>query len=512
MPFAACVAAFAAASRLVKMRSFRGQRQSSLATSMPRRQHSENALAQPPSPPGSLPVVGHFHMLGLGSLGIPTMPEPHIIMASLARTFGKVMSLRFGSSTVVLLSSPLAVEDALTCDRGRAAGGRPALPSVQANGLSQGFSSARWDRGLEAMRSALLRQAFASPAVHRAAPLVREEAQRLVLALRRQTGEPVAIGPLLRHALTGLLFRWLLSLDPTDPEAVELEKLIEESWATMTDPITTAADFIRMPGFASSLPDICERRSAILKAFVARRRRQHGSGQRFGDTLDAILAEQRREGLDESIVIETIQSLFTAGISTVSTSLLWLLLLFARYPDAQATARLDALGRGHEGYLEACICETLRLKTPLFVPRRCLQSLQVQGYHIPADTVLLPDSYALAHDPELWRGGPVDEFHPERFLGPEAPLLKHLPGVRPRCPFTGAEKEAADTPYKFLPFGSGARFCVGAPLALLELRTFAQELLVAFQWEAEGEVDLSESYSFTLTPKTPAQLIFRAWG
>eukprot|EP00438_Fugacium_kawagutii_P023204 Skav215673 [mRNA] locus=scaffold278:30864:31157:- [translate_table: standard] len=63
---------------------------------------------------------------------------------------------------------------------------------------------------------------------------------------------------------------------------------------------------------------------------------------------------------------------------------------------------------------------------------------------------------------------------------------------------------------KFLPFGLGARFCPGAPLAMAQLRTYAAVLLEALQWRAEGRsaVDLSEAYSFTLTPANPPRVIF----
>lgn len=63
---------------------------------------------------------------------------------------------------------------------------------------------------------------------------------------------------------------------------------------------------------------------------------------------------------------------------------------------------------------------------------------------------------------------------------------------------------------KFLPFGLGARFCPGAPLAMAQLRTYAAVLLGALQWRAEGRtaMDLSEAYSFTLTPGNPPRVIF----
>ena len=126
---------------------------------------------------------------------------------------------------------------------------------------------------------------------------------------------------------------------------------------------------------------------------------------------------------------------------------------------------------------------------------------------------MLPDSYGLAHDPALWRSGRLHEFDPERFLKEERPLLDQLPGVKPKCPFSslfggsgrdGTQNEAL----KFLPFGAGARFCPGAPLALQELRGIASALLCTYDWECTDGGDLREAYSFTLTPKHQSSLVF----
>lgn len=256
----------------------------------------------------------------------------------------------------------------------------------------------------------------------------------------------------------------------------------------------------------------------LLRLVGARRRGRAASatGQQGGtrrDFLDALLQAQEKHGFGDDLIVETLVSLTTAGISTVATTLEWYLLLMANDRAAQARARraADHTEGAEEPYFEACILETLRLKTPLFVPRKCLADVEVAGFGLSKDTLLLPDSYRLAHDQGLWDGGPVDQFLPERFLGPERSLLQSRPSLRPRCPF--ADQTAAGpgaTAFKFLPFGAGARFCPGAPLALEELRIFASALLRSFEWRAEGPgpVDLSEAYSFTLTPARPPRLIF----
>ena len=263
--------------------------------------------------------------------------------------------------------------------------------------------------------------------------------------------------------------------------------------------MVTATDFlgsVSLPGVLDDLPRIRRERTRLLRSVLARRR----TTCQKGDFLDALLeAQASKHGslkFGDDLIIETLVSLTTAGISTVATALEWLLLLLAQDRSAQERARNDG------DFLDACILEALRLKTPLFIPRRCLEDIQVAGFKVKDDSLLLPDSYKLAHDDTLW-DSPKD-FCPGRFLGKERSFLTFKPGTQlPRCPFNRPSESA-----KFLPFGLGARFCPGAPLAMEQLRSFMEKLLT-LQWRAENRsVDLSEAYSFTLTPANPARLIF----
>lgn len=480
----------------------------------------------PPKPPGDVPGLGHFPLIGLGALGAPGLPPPHIMMDKLAKQFGDVISLRFGSKDVVLLSSPGAVEQALCTGDPRTTAGRPSLASVLANGLTQGLSSAVPNKDWQVIRSTLLQKAFAARGVDQAACIIDNEASRLVETLRHFAcgdGTPVAVRPMLRHSITTLLFRWALSLGHDSDMSARLEAVVEEAWNTMADPVVIAADFTGTPGMMGSMPRIRRERTALLRDLVVHRKRAQKLGLQCkqdgheDDFLDALLHAQKKHRFDDDVIIEAIGSLTTAGISTVATVLEWLVLLLADHPEYQSRARQDALGCGEDRFLDACILETMRLKTPLFVPRRCLKDIEVDSWHLEADTLLLPNTYSLAHDEALWKGGPVDGFHPDRFLGPERPLLDHRPAVRPKCPFSSMladnhqnNDDDGAAAFKFLPFGVGARFCPGSSIALAELRSFTSALLTEFEWCLKGHQNLSEAYSLTLSPAQPAKVVFRS--
>ena len=106
-------------------------------------------------------------------------------------------------------------------------------------------------------------------------------------------------------------------------------------------------------------------------------------------------------------------------------------------------------------YLDAVIMETLRLRPVFpFTIRLTKQPLQLDGLTVPAETFVVPYITLVHRRPDIYPD-PLT-FRPERFLG-----------TRP-----GA--------YSWIPFGGGARRCIGAPLATQEarivLRTLIQEL------------------------------------
>jgi cytochrome P450 len=71
--------------------------------------------------------------------------------------------------------------------------------------------------------------------------------------------------------------------------------------------------------------------------------------------------------------------------------------------------------------------------------------------------MVLVDAYGVHHDPEIYPR--PEEFRPERFL------------------------EAPSDGYAFLPFGGGAHRCLGASLAMLEMKVVFRELLDRFELE-----------------------------
>ncbi|XP_003723543.2 cytochrome P450 2U1 [Strongylocentrotus purpuratus] len=88
--------------------------------------------------------------------------------------------------------------------------------------------------------------------------------------------------------------------------------------------------------------------------------------------------------------------------------------------DVVGRNRLPSLtDRPNLPYTEATLLEIQRFATitPLGVPHAPVQDTVLNGYDIPKGTVVLPNLWAIHHEPDLWKN--PDEFNPARFLNPD---------------------------------------------------------------------------------------------
>ena len=101
----------------------------------------------------------------------------------------------------------------------------------------------------------------------------------------------------------------------------------------------------------------------------------------------------------------------------------------------QVQTELDAVvGRGRQPtisdrarlpYCEATFMEIMRIRPvlPVALPHMTSRNVSLGGYTIPKGTVVVPNLWAVLHDPADWTD--PDEFHPERFLeNHDSPTVK----------------------------------------------------------------------------------------
>ena len=162
------------------------------------------------------------------------------------------------------------------------------------------------------------------------------------------------------------------------------------------------------------------------------------------------------------------------GFDTTSAALFWTVHLLATHPTQQARLhneldRLDLSAPTAERlnsaeYLQGVIHESLRLYPPVwYVGREVTRDTTLRGFDIPRGSFVLASPYVVHRNPRVWPD-PLS-FRPERFVGVAGPRF-NLPG--------------------YLPFGLGARYCIGRPLAMHEIGIVISRLFEEFEFSTDA--------------------------
>ena len=193
------------------------------------------------------------------------------------------------------------------------------------------------------------------------------------------------------------------------------------------------------------------------------------------DILAMMVAARDEDGVglsDEQLRDELI-TLITAGHETTATAIAWGVELLVHNPAVMAKA-----AEGDEAYLEALVKEVLRIRSPIPIggARHILEPFPIGEWTVPPPVAILVDAYGVHHDPVTYPQ--PHTFRPERFL-----------------------EEPPDS-YAFLPFGGGTHRCLGAGLALLEIKVVLGEILSRFELTAaSSEPSRSTPRGPTLAPR-----------
>ncbi|XP_021967566.2 cytochrome P450 2J6 [Folsomia candida] len=175
----------------------------------------------------------------------------------------------------------------------------------------------------------------------------------------------------------------------------------------------------------------------------------------------------------ERQLIAVVKDLFEAGTETSSTTLSWIFLYMATFPEVQkklqeeiddvvGTSRLCSISdRPNLPYVEAFLAETLRYSSivPGGVGHRALFDVVYKGYAFPKGTAIMPNQYGIHFNPKIW--GDPQNFRPERFLSPDGKSFKKHDAL--------------------IAFSTGKRQCVGETLARDTLFLYTSNIFQRFQ-------------------------------
>jgi len=343
----------------------------------------------------------------------------------------------------------------------------------------------RWQR-----QKRILQPLFTRRHVAQYAGLVEIEANRVVDRWRDLAGrEDDLVSAMEQYALRVLgetLFAQDGAIDAATVAA--LERLVPRVGEQAVERVAQA---LRLP---LRLPTPRNRRFVALRgelrATVERVIAQHEQDEAAGggDLLSCLrdardpaggAALTPREVRDETLMFTL------AGYTTTADVLTSALHLLGRHPDIQEQVAAAAHGpAGDERDLvRAAVQETMRLHPPSYaLGRRAAVDTELGGYAVPAGALVLVVPWATHRDPRFWPD--PERFDPLRFVGGHD---------RPQ--------------FAYMPFGGGARACIGRHLAMLDSTTLVRAALRRGRIEAL-DATLPLSPLLSMRPLGPVRVRF----
>ena len=219
-----------------------------------------------------------------------------------------------------------------------------------------------------------------------------------------------------------------------------------------------------------------DRTDALSMLLAAQDADQDYHPERSNVILSAV--EGRRA--DEQIRDE-IMTLFMAGHETTANTLTWSLFLLAQNDEVDRRAALAARD-GNRDYLARVVKEVLRLYPPAWIiGRESLRDVTLSdGSYIPAKTTVFMVPLLLHRKPQTFTQ--PDRFEPDRWLEGEPP------------------------PFAYIPFGGGARRCIGDEFALRETTIVLETLLRRYRFALEPGARVETAPLVTLRPAGPVPM------
>ena len=433
-------------------------------------------LAVPALPPGpALPALAQT---------VAVIADPGAFLERARRRYGDVFTIRVLGAAFVVVADPAAIREVFT-----------GPPDVLRAGLANaplaplvGPRSVLVLDGSEHLRERRLLLPPFHGARLRAYERIMERATRRAMQ-EWPLGRPFALLPEMQDITLEVIMRAVLGVHAGD-RYDELSARIRAVLAPQGGRVRMALAFLagaQGNAWEQQLGDPVGALDEVLLAEIADRRRDPRL-ERREDVLSMLVGARREDGsaMSDAELRDELVTLLTAGHETTATALAWTFERLLRHTFVRERLE-DELAAGETAYLDAVVKEALRVRPVVpSVGRVLTEPLTVGGHRLPAGASVIP-SVVLTHGRDDVFPQP-ERFRPERFLGPGAPST-----------------------YEWIPFGGGARRCLGASFALTEMRVVLRTVLTSVRLEADGpEPEPAVRRNVTLAPARGGRVVRRA--
>jgi cytochrome P450 len=431
----------------------------------------------PPSAPGpkGLPFLGSLPDLGRDVLGFFTQ---------CARQHGDVVSFRLAAWPAMLLNRPDLVEYVLVKNHQNFIKHRFFWRHVEAI-FGQGLLTSEGKFWHQQRR--LAAPAFAASRVNRYGDSMVQHTERMLQ--HWQPGQVLNVHQEAMALTLQIAAKTLFDAE-TRQDVAEVSRAIDEVMEQISVRFRRPfwiPDALPLPGNLRYRRGV-RRMDQLVARIIAER--QNKLDDR-GDLLSQLMLARNEAGQPMSArqIRDEVITMLLAGHETTALTLSWTWYLLGLHPavDVQLAEEVHTVLRGRSPtfddvprlrFTEQVVSEALRLYPPAYaIGRQALTDCEIGGYHVPAGTTVYVSPWVMHRDPR-WFDDP-QAFRPERWAGS---LAKELPR------------------FAYMPFGGGARICIGNRFAMMEAVLILATVARQFRLERQSGRPVEPKPSITLRP------------
>ena len=280
----------------------------------------------------------------------------------------------------------------------------------------------------------------------------------------------------------------------------------------VADDVNTVYDAMRV--MQDGMDKTKEREWESAENTVARRQQNWRNAQQSLDTLISRILNERRanpnpedtsllarlmaerdddgNAMTEVELADQLRTLFISGQESVAGGIVWTFYLISQHPELEQQL-LDELNRvvGNRRLtvhdikdmplMERVIKESMRVFPPAWTlaSRVALQDTTVGRFAIPEGTLVLMSPFVLHRKADIFPD-PL-RFDPDRFL---------------------PENEAALHRFAYMPFGGGARICIGNTFTMMEMHLIVATVLQDYHLRVDDGQEIELQAQVTMANKT----------
>jgi len=309
--------------------------------------------------------------------------------------------------------------------------------------------------------------------------------------LTKPDGSVIDIGHEMMHTTFDIIVETMLSgranIDAARAERAITDFLESTGWVFALS-LLNAPSWMPYPGKGRTNAAARYLRGAIGRIAAAHRAAGSGSGDLVDLLLNAADPETGRTMTDEELT-DNLLTFVAAGHETTALGLAWTFDLLSRNPGPaeRALAEIEAVTGGGPllpdhiaklNYTRQVFQEGMRLYPPApIIARAVTRPFTLGNRRVPQGSMVYVPIYALHRHTALWDR--PNDFDPDRFA-PERSKARHR--------------------YAYLPFGGGARICIGSAFAMMEGVAILATLLRAVKLTSLADHPPKPRMRLTLRP------------